>query len=106
MSFYSVLLPLIILTALASFASGWLKGRFRFAPITGAGLIVAAYVTLAAIASISASRCWECSADNQSFDNRGVLTFDLLSTGAVAIIDLLLIFVGTRVSRGSRKRPA
>ena len=106
MSFYTFLLPLIILTALASFASGWLRGRFRFAPIIGAGLIVAAYLTLAAIVSILAARCWECSADNQSWDNRGVLTFDLLSTGAIATLDLFLIFIGTRASKGVGKKPA
>jgi hypothetical protein len=106
MSFYSTLLPLIILIAFASFASGWLRGRFRFAPIIGAGLIVAVYLTLATIASILAARCWECSADNQSWDNRGVLKFDLLSTGVIAIIDLFLIWTGTRVSRRVWKKRA
>jgi hypothetical protein len=101
---YSILLGL----AVASFVSGLARARYRFAPIVAGALIVGGYLAIAATLSILTARCWECHPnDNQSFENGGqFLRFALAFGGAIGFFDLVLIWIGTRVSRRVWKKRA
>ncbi len=96
---WSLVFVALILLAIASFASGLLRPRYRIAPLAVICLIIVAYVTYAAITSAWATKCWNCT-DEGAFATRGqLLSGYLFLAGMIAIVDFALIWMGTRISQ-------